>query len=78
MSNASVQPFPTPTKARSRLALASSPRKKTPPEKLAELRQELAAANIAAAIDRALAAAPPLSDDQAERLAQLLRGEDPR
>lgn len=33
-----------------------------------------AAASIARAIERALASAPPLSDEQAERLSELLRG----
>ncbi|WP_168627939.1 hypothetical protein [Cryobacterium sp. BB307] len=39
-----------------------------------EARQELATANIEAAIERALAAAPPLTPSQVKRLTGLLKG----
>lgn len=57
--------------ARSELGVAS---KKADPDRVARARQNLAAANIAAAIDRALATAPPLTDEMAEALAARLRG----
>lgn len=62
---------PTTTQARSRLASAT--RYKAPPEVITERRRDLAEANIAAAIDRALSTAPPLTDAQCERLAARLR-----
>lgn len=62
----------TPTRARS--LLATSHRRNDPPAVIADRRRDLAAANIAAAIDRALSTAPPLSDEQAEALAARLRG----
>jgi hypothetical protein len=65
-------PIPTPTQARSRLANDS--RRKAPPDVIADRRRELAEANIAAAIARALSTAPPLSDEQCARLAARLRG----
>lgn len=43
-------------------------------EKIAEARRALAEANLAAFIERTLAAAPPLTDDQVSRLAGLLGG----
>jgi hypothetical protein len=63
----------TPMKARSRLARAV--RDKLPPEAVAERRADLVEANIAAAIQRALADAPALDDERAERLAALLKGD---
>lgn len=66
--------FDTPSMARSRLALAA--RNGRPPEELAELKRDLAASNIAAAIKRALAVAPPLTEQQADNLAAILQGTD--
>lgn len=42
--------------------------------RIAQARRELAEANIASVIDRALATAPPLSPAQIKRLSALLRG----
>ena len=67
-----ADPIPTPTQARSRLAIDS--RRKAPAPVIAERRRDLAEANIAAAIERALATAPALSDEQCDRLAARLRG----
>jgi hypothetical protein len=64
-------PIPTPTKARSLLATAH--RRHEPPEVIAKHQRDLAEANINAAIERALATAPPLTDAQCERLAARLR-----
>lgn len=64
--------IPTPHQARSRLATAS--RLKESPEAIADRRRDLAEANIAAAIARALSTAPPLTDEQCARLAARLRG----
>ncbi len=44
------------------------------PEELAEARRELKAATIEAAIERALATAPPLTPTQIKRLSGLLKG----
>ena len=66
--------IPTPRKARSELGHAVQ--RKSPPEVIAERRAALAEANIAAAIERALAVAPPLTDEQCERLAAMLRRVD--
>jgi hypothetical protein len=44
------------------------------PEQVVEARQELATANIEAAIERALSTAPPLTPDQIKRLSGLLKG----
>lgn len=63
---------PMTAKARSRLATAH--RTKQPPEVIAERRSDLLEANLASAIDRALAGAPPLTDEQCARLAERLRG----
>lgn len=60
-----------PTQARSRLAQAH--RRHDPPEVIDRHRRDLAEANIAAAIDRALSTAPPLTDAQCDRLAARLR-----
>lgn len=62
----------TPHAAKSRLG--SAIRAKRPPEVITGHRRELAEANIAAAIDRALTTAPPLTDEQCDRLAARLRG----
>lgn len=64
-------PTLTPTQARSRLA--NDTRRKAPPEVIADRRRDLAEANIAAAITRALSTAPPLTDEQCARLAARLR-----
>lgn len=58
-------------KARSAVAVAA--RRKNP-DQLADARRELACANITAAVEKHLAAAPPLSDDQRRRLAGLFTG----
>ncbi len=57
--------------ARSRVALAARSGK---PEALTEARRNLNAAHVERAITRALAAAPPLTDEQRARLAALLTG----
>lgn len=44
------------------------------PERRAEASRNLAELNIAAAVQRALAAAPPLTPTQIKRLSGLLRG----
>ena len=64
--------IPSPTQARSRLA--TDARRNAPPEVIAERRRQLAEANIAAAVERALLSAPPLTEEQCDRLAALLRG----
>lgn len=61
-------------KARSNLAVAHRATKNTPPERLGELRAELAAAKIERAIREAVEAAPPLTDEQRARLAAILTG----
>jgi len=43
------------------------------PEEVADARRELALANIEAAIERNLAASPPLTPEQKKRIAALLR-----
>lgn len=58
-------------KARSRVGVSS--RRKNP-EELDCARRDLACANIAAAVEKHLAAAPPLTDDQRSRLAGLFAG----
>lgn len=63
---------PMTAKARSRLATAH--RTKQPPEVIADRRSDLLEANVASAIDRMLADAPPLTDAQIDRLADRLRG----
>lgn len=44
------------------------------PKRIAEARRELAEQNITAAVERALAVAPPLTAAQIERLSRLLHG----
>lgn len=61
----------TPTAARS--LLANAHRRHDPPQVIDQHRRDLAEANIAAAIDRALSTAPPLTDAQCDRLAARLR-----
>ncbi|MFB8386802.1 hypothetical protein ACFC3F_06640 [Microbacterium sp. NPDC055910] len=65
--------IPDTMPARAKVAALSRSRSRTDPA-LTTARRDLAAANIAAAIDRALADAPALSDEQAEALAARLRG----
>ena len=57
--------------ARSRVALAT---RHGNAEALTEARRDLNAAHVERAIARALAAAPPLTDDQRHRLSALLVG----
>jgi len=54
--------------------IANAVRRGDPPEVIEARRGDLAEANIAAAIDRALSKAPPLTDEQCARLAERLRG----
>jgi hypothetical protein len=70
---------PSPSVASSRakvagltLGVRTGKRQPDDPE-LLNAKRGLAAANIADYIERALAAAPPLSDEQRTRLAELLR-----
>lgn len=58
--------------AKSRVAILSRKAVKSTPEQLAEAKAELAASNIEAAIEKALAGAPPLSDERAHRIASML------
>ncbi|WP_324667158.1 putative PhiRv1 phage protein [Mycobacterium canetti] len=57
---------------RGRVAALSRSRRANDPEYVAA-QQDLAAANLEAHIARTLAAAPPLTDEQRTRLAELLR-----
>lgn len=57
--------------ARSALGLAS---RRRDAEAIAEARQELASAKIAAYVNAALAEAPPLTDEQKDRLSSILTG----
>ncbi|WP_431840840.1 hypothetical protein [Gordonia hongkongensis] len=62
----------SPTHHRARVAVLS--RSKSPDDPvLVEARRNLKAANIERYIGKALAAAPPLTDEQRTRLAELLR-----
>lgn len=63
--------LPTITKSRSRLALATKHRDTAA---ATEARRDLAAAKIAQFIERTVAEAPPLTDDQRVSLARLLAG----
>ena len=65
--------IPTPRTARARLAGITSMRRDDR-SAVSDARRDLAAANVAAAIQRNLQNAPPLSDAQVERLSDLLRG----
>lgn len=60
---------PAIQQAKSRLGVDSRLKRDT-----TEARRELAEANIAAYITRVVAAAPPLTAEQGDRLALLLRG----
>lgn len=66
-----VPPILTPSKAKSRVAVAH--RMNLGPEVIAERRSDLVEANLAAAITRILADAPPLTDEQCDRLSAILR-----
>jgi hypothetical protein len=57
---------------RARIGALSRSRRSDDPE-LVEAKRGLAEANIAAYIEKVLAQAPPLSDDQKTRLTELLR-----
>ncbi|CAH0207474.1 hypothetical protein [Microbacterium sp. Bi121] len=59
--------------SRARVAALTRSRSADDPEFLAA-RADLAAANIRAAIEKHLALAPPLTDEQAESLAAILKG----
>jgi hypothetical protein len=62
-----------PEIARAVIAVANAHQGKSPdPEKIAKARADLAAAKIKAYIEKTLAAAPPISDEQRARLARLL------
>jgi hypothetical protein len=61
------------TISRARVAALSRSREADDPE-LVGARRDLAAANIEAAIERYVASAPPLTEEQADRIAALLRG----
>lgn len=63
----------TPYSARARVAALHAKRPKDRAA-ISDARRDLAAANVAAAIERNLKAAPPLTEDQVERLSDLLRG----
>lgn len=58
-------------KARSRVGVAA---RVGTPDQLAQAKRELTAANCERAIQKALAAAPPITADQRSRLAGLLTG----
>ena len=58
-------------RTRSRVALAA---RRGTPDELAAAKRDHAAASIAAHIEKVTAAAPPLTEAQANRLAGLLRG----
>ena len=68
---ATAAPITSPRQARARVAGRTAHGLDT-----TEARRDLAAANLAAAIERHLAAAPKLTDEQAETLAAMLRGGD--
>ncbi|KHL00433.1 hypothetical protein [Sinomonas humi] len=57
--------------AKSRLGVAA---RRRDPEEIAEARRDLAAAKLAQYVERVVSAAPPLTPEQADRIAALLRG----
>lgn len=61
-------------RARSSLARSYRGDVHVTPERQAELRRNLTEAKLERAINEAVAAAPPLTDEQRARLAQLLSG----
>ncbi len=63
-----------PSYRRAQSRVANDLRNGADPEVLAEHRRDLAEEQIAFAIDRALSKAPPLTDEQCDRLAARLRG----
>lgn len=71
----SSTPVTTPQAAKGRLAARSRYLPANDPQ-IAEARRDLAAAKIDAFVERALEKAPPLTDEQAERIAHRLRGGD--
>lgn len=62
------------TQARARVALAV--RNGLPPEQVEDLRRDLRAERLAEHIRKTVEAAPPLTPEQRDRLALLLRGGD--
>lgn len=60
-------------KARSRLATKSRASVRATEAEIAEAKRDLAAAKIADYVQKVVASAPPLSDEQLTRLAGLLR-----
>ncbi|MGF6823294.1 hypothetical protein M2317_002205 [Microbacterium sp. ZKA21] len=69
-----MAPISTPQSARAQLGVAT--RFNASPEVLTAARRNLAEANIAKRITLELEKAPPLTSEQADRLAALLRGAD--
>lgn len=66
----------SPAVARARGRVAGLSRDRAPGDPaLIEAKRDLAAANIDQFVKRALATAPPLTSEQAERIAARLRGE---
>jgi len=63
------------THHRGRVAALSRSRTADDPE-LVDARQQLAAARLEYHVKRVLAEAPPLTDSQRDRIAQILRGGD--
>ena len=70
--------MPDPHVHAAHLALARASRGKPDPSELAARRRDLAEAKLAAYIARTVAAAPPLTPAQRDRLALLLRDGDSR
>lgn len=64
------------TRERARLAALTRHRPPSDPA-IVDAGRDLAAANLAGYISRIVAAAPPLSDEQRDRLALLLRDSSP-
>ncbi len=60
--------------AQAALARASKPTAKVTPEQLATLKRDHTALKIADYVARAVAEAPPLTDDQKARIVALLNG----
>lgn len=59
-------------RAKSRVGVLARKSVPSTAEQVAEAKAELAAANIEAAIEKALRGAPPLSEERAQRIAALL------
>lgn len=56
------------------LAYASRRDQHTPPERLAELKRDYAAAKIAEFVEREVRKAPPLTPEQLARISRAMRG----